>query len=83
MDVMQTIVRFFQEGGPFMFPISIVLALGVADLALKLAAQKAELDLGFKTDLDTRIADVKNSTELKFKADLVLQLAAQKDELEF
>ncbi|MGB2426087.1 MAG: MotA/TolQ/ExbB proton channel family protein [Alteromonas sp.] len=30
MDVMQTIVRFFQEGGPFMFPISIVLALGVA-----------------------------------------------------
>ena len=30
MDVIQTIVRFFQEGGPFMFPISIVLALGVA-----------------------------------------------------
>ncbi len=30
MDVMQTIVRFFQEGGPFMFPISIVLALGLA-----------------------------------------------------
>ena len=27
---MDTIVRFFQEGGPFMFPIGIVLAIGLA-----------------------------------------------------
>ncbi len=30
MDVMMTVVRFFQNGGPFMVPIAIVLALGVA-----------------------------------------------------
>lgn len=30
MSITQTIANFFQEGGPFMFPISIVLALGVA-----------------------------------------------------
>lgn len=30
MESYQTIVRFFQEGGSFMFPISIVLALGLA-----------------------------------------------------
>ncbi|WP_100642403.1 MotA/TolQ/ExbB proton channel family protein [Alteromonas facilis] len=30
MDSMQIVVRFFQEGGPFMFPIAIVLALGLA-----------------------------------------------------
>ena len=27
---MDTIVRFFQEGGSFMFPISVVLAIGLA-----------------------------------------------------
>ena len=30
MDMFTTIVRFFQEGGPFMFPIAIVLAIGLA-----------------------------------------------------
>ncbi|WP_034474810.1 MotA/TolQ/ExbB proton channel family protein [Aestuariibacter salexigens] len=30
MEVINIIVRFFQEGGPFMFPIAIVLALGIA-----------------------------------------------------
>jgi biopolymer transport protein ExbB/TolQ len=30
MESYQTIVRFFQDGGAFMFPISIVLALGLA-----------------------------------------------------
>lgn len=30
MDFFTVVVRFFQEGGPFMFPIAIVLALGVA-----------------------------------------------------
>ena len=30
MNITQTIANFFQEGGPFMFPIAIVLALGVA-----------------------------------------------------
>lgn len=30
MDITTTIVRFFQEGGPFMFPIAIVLAMGLA-----------------------------------------------------
>ncbi|MEP0355303.1 MAG: MotA/TolQ/ExbB proton channel family protein [Paraglaciecola sp.] len=30
MDFFQTIVRFFQEGGAFMFPIAVVLALGLA-----------------------------------------------------
>ncbi len=30
MQVFDVIVRFFQEGGPFMFPIAIVLAMGVA-----------------------------------------------------
>ena len=30
MDLFNVIVRFFQEGGPFMFPIAIVLALGLA-----------------------------------------------------
>jgi len=30
MQVFDVIVRFFQEGGPFMFPISIVLAIGLA-----------------------------------------------------
>lgn len=30
MDALTVIVRFFQEGGPFMFPIAIVLALGLA-----------------------------------------------------
>jgi biopolymer transport protein ExbB/TolQ len=30
MDVYSTIVSFFREGGPFMYPIAIVLALGVA-----------------------------------------------------
>ena len=30
MDFFNVVVRFFQEGGPFMFPISLVLALGVA-----------------------------------------------------
>ncbi|MEW9796546.1 MotA/TolQ/ExbB proton channel family protein [Alteromonas sp. CYL-A6] len=30
MQVFEIIVRFFQEGGPFMFPISIVLAIGIA-----------------------------------------------------
>jgi biopolymer transport protein ExbB/TolQ len=30
MDVYTTIVKFFQEGGLFMYPIAIVLALGVA-----------------------------------------------------
>jgi biopolymer transport protein ExbB/TolQ len=30
MSITQTIANFFQEGGPFMFPISIVLGLGVA-----------------------------------------------------
>ena len=28
--MLDTIVRFFQEGGPFMYPIAIVLALGLA-----------------------------------------------------
>ncbi len=30
MDMYQTAVRFFQEGGPFMYPIAVVLAIGVA-----------------------------------------------------
>jgi biopolymer transport protein ExbB/TolQ len=30
MQVFDIIVRFFQEGGPFMFPIAIVLAMGIA-----------------------------------------------------
>ncbi|RDV28186.1 MotA/TolQ/ExbB proton channel family protein [Alteromonas aestuariivivens] len=30
MDFLNVVVRFFQEGGPFMFPIAIVLALGLA-----------------------------------------------------
>jgi biopolymer transport protein ExbB/TolQ len=30
METYNTVVRFFQEGGSFMFPISIVLALGLA-----------------------------------------------------
>ena len=30
MSITQTIANFFQQGGPFMFPIAIVLALGVA-----------------------------------------------------
>jgi biopolymer transport protein ExbB len=30
MDMFEVIVRFFQEGGAFMFPIAIVLALGLA-----------------------------------------------------
>ncbi|MFT2089976.1 MotA/TolQ/ExbB proton channel family protein [Paraglaciecola sp. 2405UD69-4] len=30
MDFFQTIVRFFQEGGTFMFPIAVVLAIGLA-----------------------------------------------------
>ena len=28
--MLETVVRFFQEGGPFMYPIAIVLALGLA-----------------------------------------------------
>ncbi len=28
--MLDTIVRFFQEGGPFMYPIAVVLALGLA-----------------------------------------------------
>ncbi len=30
MDMYQTVVSFFQEGGPFMYPIAVVLAIGVA-----------------------------------------------------
>ncbi len=30
MDMYTTVVGFFQEGGPFMYPIAIVLAIGVA-----------------------------------------------------
>lgn len=30
MDFMTTVLRFFQEGGPFMYPISIVLVVGLA-----------------------------------------------------
>ncbi|ROR29500.1 MotA/TolQ/ExbB proton channel family protein [Inmirania thermothiophila] len=30
MDPLATAIRFFQEGGPFMYPIVVVLALGVA-----------------------------------------------------
>ncbi|UTA47870.1 MotA/TolQ/ExbB proton channel family protein [Simiduia sp. 21SJ11W-1] len=30
MDFINTIVRFFQEGGPFMYPISLVLVVGLA-----------------------------------------------------
>lgn len=30
MDFYSTVVRFFQEGGPFMYPIAVVLAIGVA-----------------------------------------------------
>ena len=30
MDMYATIVSFFQDGGPFMYPIAIVLAIGVA-----------------------------------------------------
>lgn len=30
MEFFNVVVRFFQEGGPFMFPIAIVLALGLA-----------------------------------------------------
>ena len=28
--MLDTIIRFFQEGGPFMYPIALVLALGLA-----------------------------------------------------
>jgi len=28
--MLETVVRFFQEGGPFMYPIAIVLAVGLA-----------------------------------------------------
>ena len=30
MDLYQTAVSFFQEGGPFMYPIAVVLAIGIA-----------------------------------------------------
>ncbi len=30
MDVLTTVIRFFQDGGPFMVPIAIILALGLA-----------------------------------------------------
>ena len=30
MEMYDTIVRFFQEGGPFMYPIAIVLGIGLA-----------------------------------------------------
>lgn len=30
MEIFNVIVRFFQEGGPFMFPIAIVLSIGLA-----------------------------------------------------
>lgn len=30
MDMYQTVVSFFQEGGPFMYPIAVVLGIGVA-----------------------------------------------------
>ena len=30
MDMYQTIVSFFQEGGPFMYPIAVVLGIGIA-----------------------------------------------------
>ena len=30
MDMYQTAVSFFQEGGPFMYPIAVVLAVGIA-----------------------------------------------------
>ncbi|MEX1031867.1 MAG: MotA/TolQ/ExbB proton channel family protein [Cellvibrionaceae bacterium] len=30
MDTINTILRFFQDGGPFMYPIAIVLAVGMA-----------------------------------------------------
>ncbi len=30
MDMFDTVVRFFQSGGPFMYPIAVVLALGLA-----------------------------------------------------
>ncbi len=30
MDLYTTVVNFFQEGGPFMYPIAVVLAIGVA-----------------------------------------------------
>ncbi|MEM1434725.1 MAG: MotA/TolQ/ExbB proton channel family protein [Pseudomonadota bacterium] len=30
MDFYSTVVNFFQEGGPFMYPIAVVLAIGVA-----------------------------------------------------
>ena len=30
MESANVIIRFFQEGGPFMYPISLVLALGIA-----------------------------------------------------
>ena len=30
MDLYQTAVSFFQEGGPFMYPIAVVLAVGIA-----------------------------------------------------
>jgi len=30
MDMYQTVVGFFQEGGPFMYPIAVVLGIGVA-----------------------------------------------------
>ena len=29
-DMLTTIIRFFQDGGPFMYPIMIVLAIGLA-----------------------------------------------------
>ncbi len=30
MDMYSTVVAFFQEGGPFMYPIAVILAIGVA-----------------------------------------------------
>ena len=30
MDMYQTVVSFFQEGGPFMYPIAVVLGIGIA-----------------------------------------------------
>ena len=29
-DMLTTVIRFFQDGGPFMYPILIVLAIGLA-----------------------------------------------------
>lgn len=35
--MLETVARFFQEGGPFMYPIAIVLALG-----LNIISEKSE-----------------------------------------